>query len=103
MNDLDIMISDVLPPRAAAKVREHLMHGSVKYGIPPGTSAPGRTPADHMAGSDRHLLRMARLDGPGYDLGAVDADSGALHLVASICRQLLALEGHLIEQEAARG
>ena len=69
---LDTVIDDPTPPRAMALVREHFLRTATAHGVRPGEPRGDRTAQDHMRGLDRHLLRMARLTGPDYDLDAID-------------------------------
>lgn len=99
----DVLAVASVPPRALRAIAEHLTRCAVKHGVEPHVTRPDRDAQAHMAGADRHLLRMARKSAPGYDLDAIDEDSGAPQLVAVASRVLLALECWLGEREGGRG
>lgn len=94
---LDAVIEDALPPRAAALMREHFIRCAPKHGVKPGHTRDDRGTKDHLAGAIRHIAAVV------LDQGAVDAESGALHLTAATNRLALALETHVIEMERRRG
>lgn len=97
-----MVAADALPPRAAAKVREHLIRCAPKHGVEPGQTRPGVTWADHLDAADRHFFKVARMGAPGWDPGAVD-DEGLSHLDATIARLMLARDKWLEDLERADG
>ena len=99
----DAFIVDALPPRAAALAREHLLRCAPQHGVSPHESRADRSIVDHLNAADRHMFAVAKMGAPGWDPGAVDADTGRYHLVAVACRALLALELVLIEDERKAG